>query len=412
MKPEQGAMTPFEQTNHYLAKAFARAGLPAPLERALRIPARELSCRLTIERDSGELMNFAAFRVQHNNARGPFKGGIRYHHAVDLDEVRALASLMTWKTAVVDIPFGGAKGAIACKPAELSDREKERLTRAFVRQLAPIIGPDLDVPAPDVNTSAREMGWFVDEFEKLRGYAPGVVTGKPLALGGSLGRDAATGRGTLFAIREILRLKGMGGIAGKTFAVQGFGNVGQWAAKLIAEAGGRIIAVSNSKGGIVNSAGLDIKSIAGAYRGKLEGDAISNAELLELQCDVLVPSALGGVITAENAGRVRAKIVAEAANHPVTPEADKLLADSGVTLVPDILCNAGGVTVSYFEWVQNAQRIAWTEDQVNGALEQKMMKACSDVHTRAEAAGCDLRTAAFLLAVERVAEATRLRGFA
>lgn len=405
-------MTPFEQTNHYLAKAFARAGLPAPLERALRIPARELSCRLTIERDSGELMNFAAFRVQHNNARGPFKGGIRYHHAVDLDEVRALASLMTWKTAVVDIPFGGAKGAIACKPAELSDREKERLTRAFVRQLAPIIGPDLDVPAPDVNTSAREMGWFVDEFEKLRGYAPGVVTGKPLALGGSLGRDAATGRGTLFAIREILRLKGMGGIAGKTFAVQGFGNVGQWAAKLIAEAGGRIIAVSNSKGGIVNSAGLDIKSIAGAYRGKLEGDAISNAELLELQCDVLVPSALGGVITAENAGRVRAKIVAEAANHPVTPEADKLLADSGVTLVPDILCNAGGVTVSYFEWVQNAQRIAWTEDQVNGALEQKMMKACSDVHTRAEAAGCDLRTAAFLLAVERVAEATRLRGFA
>lgn len=405
-------MTPFEQTNHYLAKAFALAALPAALEKALRSPVRELSCRLTIERDSGELVNFSAFRVQHNNARGPFKGGIRYHHEVDLDEVRSLASLMTWKTAVVGIPFGGAKGAIACRPAELSDREKERLTRAFVRQLAPLIGPDLDVPAPDVNTSAREMGWFVDEFEKLRGFSPGVVTGKPIALGGSLGRDAATGRGTLFAIREILRLKGMGGIAGKTFAVQGFGNVGQWAAKLIAEAGGKIIAVSNSKGGIVSSAGLDIAPISGAYHGKLEGDAISNAELLALQCDVLVPSALGGVITAENAGRVRAKVIAEAANHPVTPEADRLLADRGVVLIPDILCNAGGVTVSYFEWVQNAQRIAWTEDAVNEALEQKMVNACADVHARAKTADCDLRTAAFLLAVERVAEATRLRGFA
>lgn len=403
-------MTPFEQTNYYLRKAFALAKLGEALEQALRTPVRELACRLTIERDNGELMNFSAFRVQHNNARGPFKGGIRYHHEVDVEEVRSLASLMTWKTAVVDIPFGGAKGGIACKPAELSVREKERLTRAFVRQLEPVIGPDLDVPAPDVNTSAREMGWFVDEFERLRGYAPGVVTGKPLALGGSLGRDAATGRGTLFAIREILRLRGEGSIAGKTFAVQGFGNVGMWAARLIAEAGGKVIAVSNSKGGIVNQAGLDIAGIVKSYHGKLEGDAISNEALLELECDVLIPSALGGVITAENAGRVRAKIIAEAANHPVTPEADELLRKKGATLIPDILCNAGGVTVSYFEWVQNAQRLAWGEDQVNRALEDKMVSATSAVFARAQTAQCDLRTAAFLLAVERVAEATRLRG--
>lgn len=404
-------MTPFEQTNHYLSRAFALANLGERLELVLRTPAREISAEIIIERDSGELACFTGYRVQHDNTRGPFKGGIRYHNEVDLDEVRALASLMTWKTAVVNIPFGGAKGAIACRPADLSVHEIERLTRAFVRKLAPVIGPDHDVPAPDVNTSAREMGWFVDEYERLHGYAPGVVTGKPIALGGSLGRDAATGRGTVFAIREILRLKEMGSIAGKTFAVQGFGNVGQWAARLIAAAGGKVIAVSNSKGGIVNSTGFDLESIARSYRGKLEGDAVTNAELLELECDVLVPSALGGVITAENAGRVRAKLIAEAANHPVTPEADRLLADRGVVLIPDILCNAGGVTVSYFEWVQNAQRVAWTEDVVNQALEQKMVKACADVHVRAEAAGCDLRTAAFLLAVERVAEATRLRGF-
>ncbi|GAB4422691.1 MAG: Glu/Leu/Phe/Val dehydrogenase [Turneriella sp.] len=404
-------MTPFGQTNLYLQRAFALARLGESLENVLRAPMRELSCRLTIELDNGELVSFSGFRVQHNNARGPFKGGIRYHHEVDLDEVRSLASLMTWKTAVVDIPFGGAKGAIACRPGALSDREKERLTRAFVRELAPIVGPDLDVPAPDVNTSAREMGWFVDEFEKLRGYAPGVVTGKPIALGGSLGRDAATGRGILFAIREVLRLQGLGSITGKTFVVQGFGNVGLWAARLIAGAGGKVIAISNSKGGIVNQAGLDIAGIAQSYRGKLEGDAISNTELLELECDVLVPSALGGVITAENAGRIRAKLIAEAANHPVTPEADELLRKKGVTLIPDILCNAGGVTVSYFEWVQNTQRMTWSEEQVNRILEEKMVKATEAVHCRALSARCDLRTAAFLLAVERVAEATRLRGF-
>lgn len=410
-------MTPFEQTNFYLAKAFAVANLGADVERMLLTPRRELQVKLVVQLDSGAFKTFTGFRVQHDNARGPFKGGIRFHHEVNLDEVRSLASLMTWKTAVVDIPFGGAKGAVLCKPAELSANEKQRLTRALVRALHEVIGPDKDIPAPDVGTSASEMGWFVDEFELLHGFAPGVVTGKPLALGGSLGRDAATGRGTLFAIREILRLAGAGEIAGKTFAVQGFGNVGAWAARLIAAEGGRIVAVSNSRTGVYNQKGIDAESLWLTYqKGEKSfaagaGEPITNAELLAVDCDVLVPAALGGVLTAENAGRVRAKYIAEAANHPVTPEADEILRKRGVLLIPDILCNAGGVTVSYFEWVQNAQRATWTELKVNAELELKMAEACRSVWSLSQEAKVDLRTSAFLLAIQRVVAATRLRGF-
>lgn len=410
-------MTPFEQTNFYLAKAFAVANLGADVERMLLTPRRELQVKLVVQLDSGAFKTFTGFRVQHDNARGPFKGGIRFHHEVNLDEVRSLASLMTWKTAVVDIPFGGAKGAVLCKPAELSANEKQRLTRALVRALHEVIGPDKDIPAPDVGTSATEMGWFVDEFELLHGFAPGVVTGKPLALGGSLGRDAATGRGTLFAIREILRLAGAGEIAGKTFAVQGFGNVGAWAARLIAAEGGRIVAVSNSRTGVYNQKGIDAESLWLTYqKGEKSfaagaGEPITNAELLAVDCDVLVPAALGGVLTAENAGRVRAKYIAEAANHPVTPEADEILRKRGVLLIPDILCNAGGVTVSYFEWVQNAQRATWTELKVNAELELKMAEACRSVWSLSQEAKVDLRTSAFLLAVQRVVAAIRLRGF-
>lgn len=410
-------MTPFEQTNFYLAKAFAVANLGADVERMLLTPRRELQVKLVVQLDSGAFKTFTGFRVQHDNARGPFKGGIRFHHEVNLDEVRSLASLMTWKTAVVDIPFGGAKGAVLCKPAELSANEKQRLTRALVRALHEVIGPDKDIPAPDVGTSATEMGWFVDEFELLHGFAPGVVTGKPLALGGSLGRDAATGRGTLFAIREILRLAGAGEIAGKTFAVQGFGNVGAWAARLIAAEGGRIVAVSNSRTGVYNQNGIDAESLWLTYqKGEKSfaagaGEPITNAELLAVDCDVLVPAALGGVLTAENAGRVRAKYIAEAANHPVTPEADEILRKRGVLLIPDILCNAGGVTVSYFEWVQNAQRATWTELKVNAELELKMAEACRSVWSLSQEAKVDLRTSAFLLAVQRVVAAIRLRGF-
>ncbi len=410
-------MTPFEQTNFYLAKAFAVANLGADVEHMLLTPRRELQVKLVVQLDSGAFKTFTGFRVQHDNARGPFKGGIRFHHEVNLDEVRSLASLMTWKTAVVDIPFGGAKGAVLCKPAELSANEKQRLTRALVRALHEVIGPDKDIPAPDVGTSATEMGWFVDEFELLHGFAPGVVTGKPLALGGSLGRDAATGRGTLFAIREILRLAGAGEIAGKTFAVQGFGNVGAWAARLIAAEGGRIVAVSNSRTGVYNQNGIDAESLWLTYqKGEKSfaagaGEPITNAELLTVDCDVLVPAALGGVLTAENAGRVRAKYIAEAANHPVTPEADEILRKRGVLLIPDILCNAGGVTVSYFEWVQNAQRATWTELKVNAELELKMAEACRSVWSLSQEAKVDLRTSAFLLAIQRVVAATRLRGF-
>lgn len=410
-------MTPFEQTNFYLAKAFAVANLGADVERMLLTPRRELQVKLVVQLDSGAFKTFTGFRVQHDNARGPFKGGIRFHHEVNLDEVRSLASLMTWKTAVVDIPFGGAKGAVLCKPAELSANEKQRLTRALVRALHEVIGPDKDIPAPDVGTSASEMGWFVDEFELLHGFAPGVVTGKPLALGGSLGRDAATGRGTLFAIREILRLAGAGEIAGKTFAVQGFGNVGAWAARLIAAEGGLIVAVSNSRTGVYNQNGIDAESLWLTYqKGEKSfaagaGEPITNAELLAVDCDVLVPAALGGVLTAENAGRVRAKYIAEAANHPVTPEADEILRKRGVLLIPDILCNAGGVTVSYFEWVQNAQRATWTELKVNAELELKMAEACRSVWSLSQEAKVDLRTSAFLLAIQRVVAATRLRGF-
>jgi glutamate dehydrogenase (NAD(P)+) len=410
-------MSPFEQANFFLSKAFAVAKLGEAVERTLLTPRRELQCKLSVQLDNGSMETFTGFRVQHDNSRGPFKGGIRYHHEVNLDEVRSLASLMTWKTAVVNIPFGGAKGAVLCRPGQLSSNEKQRLTRALVRALHEVIGPDKDIPAPDVGTSATEMGWFVDEFELLHGFAPGVVTGKPLELGGSLGRDAATGRGTLFAIREILRLAGAGEIAGKTFAVQGFGNVGAWAARLIAAEGGRIIAVTNSQAGIYNQNGLDAESLWAQYQkgdrsySKTPGEKITNADLLALDCDVLVPAALGGVLTAENAGRVRAKFIAEAANHPVTPEADEMLRQRGVVLIPDILCNAGGVTVSYFEWVQNAQRAGWSELKVNAELELKMTEACRSVWSLSRETDVDLRTAAFLLAIKRVAAATALRGF-
>lgn len=410
-------MSPFEQTNFFLSKAFAVAKLGEAVQRNLLSPRRELQCKLSVQLDNGRTETFTGYRVQHDNSRGPFKGGIRYHHEVNLDEVRSLASLMTWKTAVVNIPFGGAKGAVLCRPGELSVNEKQRLTRALVRALHEVLGPDKDIPAPDVGTSATEMAWFVDEFELLHGFAPGVVTGKPLELGGSLGRDAATGRGTLFAIREILRLAGAGEITGKTFAVQGFGNVGAWAARLIAAEGGRIIAVTNSQTGIYNQKGLDAEALWAEYQkgdrsySKTEGEKITNADLLALDCDVLVPAALGGVLAAENAGRVRAKFIAEAANHPVTPEADEMLRQKGVVLIPDILCNAGGVTVSYFEWVQNAQRAAWSELKVNAELELKMTDACRSVWSLARENNVDLRTAAFLLAIKRVAAATTLRGF-
>lgn len=408
--------TPIEETNFFLNKAFALAGLESRVIEALRTPAREVQVELIIDRDNGDIASFRGYRVQHDNSRGPFKGGIRFHPEVNLDEVRSLASLMTWKTAVMDIPFGGAKGAVNCNPATLSARERERLMRTFVRGIHALIGPDADIPAPDVGTGAQEMAWLTDEYEKIHGYAPGVTTGKPVELGGSPGRDAATGHGVVLAIREILRLMNAGGISGKSFAIQGFGNVGSWAARLIAGFGGKVIAVSGSQGGVYNKAGLNIADGWRSYNSgeknfsSFGGTLISNADLLLLECDVLIPAALGGVIDVSNASAVKASFVAEAANHPLTPEADQILRERGITIIPDILCNAGGVTVSYFEWVQNAQRYGWSEAQVNDALAQKMVQASESVFAIAGQYKTDLRTAAFLIAVRRVARATMLRG--
>lgn len=410
-------LTPFEQTNFYLDKAFALAGIDADLERALKTPARELQVKLVVEKDAGGLLQFSGYRVQHDNSRGPFKGGIRFHPQVNLDEVRSLASLMTWKTAVMDIPFGGGKGAVDCDPAALSAAERERLVRAFVRSIHEIIGPNSDVPAPDVGTGAQEMAWFVNEYEKLHGVAPGVVTGKPLSLGGSPGRDAATGRGVVAAVAKILELNHAGELKGKSFAIQGMGNVGGWAARILAELDGKVVAISDSKGGVYNAVGLDIISGLDKYaqrKGDLSafgGAPISNGDLLTLDCDILIPAALGHVIDGRNASAIRARYVAEAANHPVTPEADAILKAKGITVIPDILCNAGGVTVSYFEWLQNQDSNAWSEAQVNEELEKKMSEACSAVFETASSRKIDLRTAAFLIAVERVARATQLRGF-
>jgi glutamate dehydrogenase (NAD(P)+) len=329
--------------------------------------------------------------------------------------VRALASLMTWKTAVVDVPFGGAKGGIQVDPKQLSVRELERLTRRFVEQISPVIGPDTDIPAPDMNTNAQVMGWFFDEFSRRRGFSPAVVTGKPLALQGSRGRDAATGRGCLFAIREVLAAAGKK-LEGTSFAIQGFGNVGSWLARLLHERGARIVVVSDLKGGVFKGDGLDIPALfahaktTGSVIEFPGAEAISNHDLLTVECDVLVPAALGHVLHEGNARDVRAKYVLEAANGPTTAEADQIFSERGIVCIPDIWANAGGVTVSYFEWTQNTQKLKWSEEHVNAMLERHMVDAFRALATTMDELKCSMRTAAFALGVRRVKEATLLRG--
>jgi glutamate dehydrogenase (NAD(P)+) len=343
------------------------------------------------------------------------KGGIRYHPQVDQDEVCALAALMTWKTAVVDLPYGGAKGGIAVDPKELSPGELQRLTRVFTQRIHDVIGPYTDIPAPDMGTNAQTMAWIVDEFQKFHGYSPGVVTGKPVELGGSLGRDAATGRGLLYAAECLFEDLGRK-VSDFTYAVQGFGNVGSWAARLIHQAGGKVVAVSDVSGAVRNPAGLDIPALLEHTSSKRTvtgfpgGESFAGHELLAEPCDVLVPAALGDVLTRTTAGAVQARYVIEGANHPTDPEADEILRGKGVTLLPDIYANAGGVTVSYFEWVQNVQQYRWDEDRVNVELRKKMRAAYADLRATRDRYHCDLRTAAFVLAVGRVAQATLLRG--
>lgn len=408
-------MTPFEQTMKFSRDAAERLGLGERVTQLLLVPARELVVKIPIEMDNGEIGLFQGYRVQHNNSRGPFKGGMRYHPDVDIDEVRSLAALMTWKTALVDVPYGGAKGGIACDPKNLSHAEIERLTRRFTYKIHEFIGPTKDIPAPDVNTNAQIMAWMMDEYSKLNGFSPAVVTGKPVDLYGSLGREEATGRGVVFVIEELLREQGQG-IAGARFAVQGFGNVGSYVARFLHDLKGKVVAVSDVQGGIFRSEGLDIPALLEHVRerkaviGFPGTESISNQDLLALDCDVLIPAALGGVLHEGNAKGVKAKMVVEAANHPTTPEADALFHERGIHVVPDILANAGGVTVSYFEWAQNIQQFRWDLDRVNAELRRAMQAAFRNVLRVAQSHGVSMRTAAFIIAIGRVARARTLRG--
>lgn len=405
----------YETTNRYLQLAFDVLRLDNSYKTLLWTPARELRVELVIPMDDGSIGNFIGYRVQHDDSRGPFKGGLRYHPDVDLDEVRSLASLMTWKTAVVNVPFGGAKGGIQVDPSQLSVRELQRLTRRFTESIMIAIGPDLDIPAPDMNTNAKVMSWIFDEYCKYHGFSPAVVTGKPVELHGSLGRDAATGRGCLFAIREVLHLAGAS-LSGQRFAIQGFGNVGGWLAKLLFEQGAKVVAVSDVKGGIFNGDGLDIPRVndhvaeTGSVVDMPGTEPISNEALLATDCDVLVPAALGHVLTQQNARDVRAKYILEAANGPTTYEADEIFNERGIVCIPDIYANAGGVCVSYMEWTQNTQKTTWTEEQVNTSLERHMVDAHRAVVKLQEEFRCSMRTAAFALGVRRVKNATDLRG--
>lgn len=409
------SMSPTETTNYFLTQAFNLLELSPRYKTLLLTPSRELRVELVIELDDGNIGNFIGYRVQHDNSRGPFKGGLRYHPDVDVEEVRSLASLMTWKTAVVGVPFGGGKGGIQVDPSQLSRRELERLTRRFVDQIGSFIGPDTDIPAPDMNTNATVMSWIFDQYSKRYGFTPAIVTGKPVELHGSYGREAATGRGCLFAVRETLATAGKK-LAGTRFVIQGFGNVGSWLGRLLHEQGAKVLAVSDVKGGIFAGDGLDIPRVlahqkeTGSVVDFPGSERISNDDLLLADCDVLVPAALGHVLTEHNAGDVRAKWVLEAANGPTTAEADEIFNRKGIVSIPDIWANAGGVTVSYFEWTQNVQKFRWTEEQVNKALEDHMVTAYGSIRKAQNEHNCSLRAAAFVVAVQRVKEATDLRG--
>ncbi|HEX9916776.1 MAG TPA: Glu/Leu/Phe/Val dehydrogenase [candidate division Zixibacteria bacterium] len=405
----ENAMTQFDQ-------AAKRMKLDPGLLEIMKQPRRSVIVKLPVHMDDGSFRLFTGYRVQHSNVRGPAKGGIRYHQDVTLDEVSALAAWMTWKCAVVGIPFGGGKGGIVCDPTKMSKSELERLTRRYTSELIDVLGPESDVPAPDVNTNEQTMAWIMDTYSMhARHTVTSVVTGKPLDLGGSLGRVQATGRGVLFTIREAVKHLGMK-MENAKVVVQGFGNVGSVAANLLYDDGCKIIGVSDVKGGIHNPKGIDIKELLLHIKKtrsvvKFPGTKpISNQELLELECDILVPAALENQITEENASRVKAKIIAEGANGPVIPEADKILDKRGVFVIPDILCNAGGVTVSYFEWAQDRMGLFWSEEEVNHRLEEIMKKSFGDVLEISCAKKVNMRTAAFMLAIKRVLDVFVKRG--
>ncbi|HEY0320196.1 MAG TPA: Glu/Leu/Phe/Val dehydrogenase [Pyrinomonadaceae bacterium] len=409
-------LNPFEIAKQQFDRAADYLELDQSMRNVLRNAKRQLIVSIPVKMDGGDIQVFEGYRVQHNIARGPAKGGIRYHPNVTLDEVKALAAWMTWKCATVGIPYGGGKGGVICDPKSLSHNELERLTRRYAFEIAPIIGPDRDIPAPDVYTDEQTMAWIMDTISMVRGQTElGVVTGKPISLGGSQGRHEATARGCLYTLREACRVKGIN-LRGSRVAVHGFGNAGANIARLVAADGARVVAACDSRTGVFAENGLDVESAlrhkkeTGSLRGLANAKEIPCEAVLEAECDILLPSALENSITLSNVEFVKASIIAELANGPTTPGADRVLADEGVFLVPDILANAGGVTVSYYEWVQDLYSYFWTESQINETLEQTMRAAFRSVHETAMRHHTDMRTGAYILAVERVAEATRVRG--
>jgi len=411
-------LNPFEISQRQLDKAAATLNLDPQVHALLREPMRTLEVHFPVKMDDGTVKTFTGFRVQYNDARGPTKGGLRFHPDETIDTVKALAAWMTWKCAVVGIPYGGGKGGVICNPKELSTGELERISRGFIRALGRFIGPETDVPAPDVYTTPQIMGWMMDEYANIAGYnTPGVITGKPIPLGGSVGRGDATARGTVYCIIEAAKVLGID-LKGATVAIQGYGNAGYYCGTLMEElAGSKIVAVTDSRGGVYDANGFDpeaayqFKQQNGGVSGFNGLKAITNDEVLELDVDVLIPAAIENVITDKNAANVKAKIVAEAANGPTTPEADDILHKNGIYVIPDFLCNAGGVTVSYFEWVQNIGGFYWNIEDAHARLSERMVTAFYETHEMAKQHNVDYRTVAYLVSIARVAEAMQLRGW-
>ena len=416
--PTRAEVSNYEIVSHYFNIAAERLNLRDDVAAVLMSSYREVKVQIPLKGTDGRIRCYSGFRVQHNGARGPYKGGIRFHPEVDLDEVRALAALMTWKTAIAEIPYGGAKGGVDCPAADLDEDELQRIARQFMAKTEKVLGPTRDIPAPDVGTNAQVMAWMMDEYGKLHGHTPACVTGKPIALEGSFGREAATGRGLVYAFKEAAEHLDIDP-SGIKFVVQGYGNVGSWAARELADLGATLVGASDAYGAIECGNGIDAHALAdhakeGGKLSEFDGDGIEEIapdDLLELECDVFIPAALGGMIHESNADSLKAKVIVEGANSPTTPKADDILNDKGVFIIPDVMANAGGVVVSYFEWVQNLQHFRWEEDEVNERLGKIMRKAYKAVHERAEADKVSLRVASYEVGIERVVEAAQARGY-
>ena len=416
-KPGQRAeVSNLDIVRHYFDKASDRLELADDLRVVFWTPYREVTVQIPVRLTDGKVHVFSGYRIQHNGARGPYKGGVRFHPEVDVDEVRALASLMTWKTAVAGVPFGGAKGGINCPASELEQSELQKITRSFMDKIEKVLGPTRDIPAPDVNTNAQTLAWMMDEYGKLHGHTPAICTGKPIALEGSFGREAATGRGCVYMFREAAPHLGLSP-ADTTFAVQGYGNVGSWAARIMQQLGSRMVAASDANGAIRADAGIDANALydfiaGGGVITEFEGaEPIDPEDLVAVPCDVFLPAALGGMIHEGNADRMQCKVIVEGANSPTTPAADEILRGKDVYIIPDVMANAGGVVVSYFEWVQNLQHFRWDEREVNDKLGTIMRRSYREVSSRSKEEGIDLREGAYLVGIERVVEAARTRGY-